>query len=374
MEELYRDLECVGYPCVLVSRLAAGESGRSTRAVRIDNWAEAESWTTAAMGAGRNLYVLRNPILDCRLYRRDGDGQRFDSGRWGNPPLLDDIAAVRWLPIDIDPPTSERMDDATRQRVLMALEALDRVCPLRFVMDSGRGVQAQVELARPPAREDTERWKAALGLALRIEQWLADRLKGCKVDSISNVNRFTRLVGTVNQKTGCKTKFIQWSPQNVIGADPALVLPDYAAREKRIYVPAERVAVSSDRHVQDVLRELGHGEPNSVIRGLLAELEQGPGNEADLNRGFRWWADTGENPLGDIDPDRSNRQHHFANQGVRMRQPVRALYAALVNPAHTVLNAHVLEKRKDAHREAVRNLAKAIVLEYFDAEWEANYD
>jgi hypothetical protein len=241
-------------------------------------------------------------------------------------------------------------------------------------MDSGRGIQAQIEIGDPPCRSDTDRWKAVLGLALRVEKWLERELQDAvKVDSISNVNRFTRLVGTVNQKTGRRSEFLEWWPQNQIGCDPDLVLPDQEARNKRIYVPAERVAegLSSNRHIQDTLREMGHGEPNRVIRELLAELEQGPADdEKELNRGFRYWADTGENPLGDVDPDKSNRQHHFANQGVRMRQPVRALYAALINPDHKVLNAHVLEKRKDAHREALRNLTKAIVNEYFDC-WEA---
>jgi hypothetical protein len=360
VDDLDIDLGLQPTPTVLVARNPFATDGqRTTLAARFFDHGSARSWIEKAEQAGRNLYVVRNALQEGILYRRRADGSRYPSGRWGNPPLIEDIRQIEWLVIDIDP-RIPKFDRAQQH----AIDLLGRLpVPLNYRMFSGRGIQAAVRLKSPATRRQSEAYSAALALAGRINAWLRANADQAivQVDDVSNVNRFSRLCGTINQKTGERSRWIDSPSEESVIADPSVLLPEIRVPAK-LDVLSTVAAPGVDGHLRDVLREIGR-EPNDTELLLLQQIGAGDDGE-HLSHEFAFRAANGCDWAGVVLSDRSARPLSFASAAVRAGEPVGAIVAALLDPKNETLNEHWLRPkgtRPDALRVAHRALAKAIM-------------
>jgi hypothetical protein len=234
-KEMSNALSSLGYtPIILVARDPKAKEGRrSTFAKSFDSVEAAVSAATEPKAAAFAWYVHRNRVRDGLLYRKDRERERVAvaPGEYGNPPKIEDVAELDSFAIDLDPGEGVEAEVA-RAFALGLLKQLELLVPLHYLMDSGRGIQAAVRLAKP-ALPDTDEWAAALALAERIEAWLEERNAAgvVKVDPVSNPNRFVRLPGSVNLKTGRTARLLEESRATV--ADPSALLADVATKKQR---------------------------------------------------------------------------------------------------------------------------------------------
>ncbi|WEX09640.1 hypothetical protein [Chelativorans sp. AA-79] len=361
--DLLIDLAMQTPPFVLVARnpLPTSIEVRTTTAVRFDTVDAAASWVSRAERAARNLYVVRNPCVDGRLYRRRSDGVRISAARWGNPPLIEDIASIEWLVIDLDPVSA----DGDRA-VDHANELLDRLpVALHYRMFSGRGVQAALRLAEPAHSDNEKRFRAALELADRVNTWLRNEADPSlvTVDDVSNINRFSRLCGTINQKTGLRATWIMPPCPDAVVVSPETALRHITPTRARHW---QRVAIADgvDPYVAEAVREIGR-QPNEAELDLLRQIGAHDRNPSPpLSEEFQHRAASGEDWAGNINPDRSARIISFASAALKAGEPISAIVAALLDPENETLNEHWLKPksgRPNPRRVAFRAIAKAIM-------------
>jgi len=320
--DLMTDLGLQSPPFILVARNPDPQFDidRTTTAVRFENAMDAALWVANAEDAHRNLYIVRNPCVHGMLYRRRRDGLRYASGRWGNPPLIEDIEAVEWLVIDLDPAgadTQAACDHANR--------LLDRLpVSQHYRIFSGRGVQAALRLAEPAYSDDPQSFRAALELADRVNAWLRQEANPSLVtiDDVSNVNRFSRLCGTTNQKTGLRARWIVPPRPTAVIVSPDSTLRHVTSTHVRHW---QRVVISDDlnHHVAEAVREIGRQPP--------------------LSHEFQHRASSGRDWAGRILDDRSARIISFASTAIRAGEPIPAIVSALLDPKNEILNEHWLK-------------------------------
>jgi Family of unknown function (DUF5906) len=118
-------------------------------------------------------------------------------------PTKEQIREVRVLALDLDP-----VGDATPEQVIEAGRAALDVTPTVLVC-SGRGLHALLVLECAIAPGRAERLNEAL--IARVRAALDDQV--AKVDATHNCNRFLRLPGTVNERTGRRCEIVHWSPE-----------------------------------------------------------------------------------------------------------------------------------------------------------------
>ena len=223
LEGARRDLllHTAGPPYIIVARdRNATPGGRTTGAIACETLDEAVDLARRLSQRGGDVYVVRNPVVDGRLYHRHHvPGCRHSGcrcprvpvppGNVANPPSLLDIAAISRMPIDIDPKGAEH--ESARAHARSLIDSLRSHVEIEYTLDSGRGLQGCVHIQPAAERADVVRWTEARALAKRIERWLAAHADGSLVtiDSVSNPNRFSRLAGFVNTKTGRVARMIQ---------------------------------------------------------------------------------------------------------------------------------------------------------------------
>lgn len=139
-----------------------------------------------------------------RLFRP----RRAQAGR--NQRRKEDIAAVHWLHVDLDP--AEGADvSAERERIAALLASPpDGVLVPSLILDSGRGYQALWRLEMPISDRIVSEG---------INRWLRDRLGGDRV--AFDVTRILRLPGTVNRKPeaqGRLARLLQHEPDAIHAA------------------------------------------------------------------------------------------------------------------------------------------------------------
>ncbi len=385
-------LRTAGAPFIVVGRDRTAQRGeRSTGAwslMTIDDAVEcARSWSEA----GGDVYTVRNRVAGGQLYvrhhamncRRSGcDCPRaaVEPCRLGNPPQLVDIAQIGWLPIDIDPADGADLHRA-RDHARRLLDDLDRHVPLALVLDSGRGLQSGVRLDPRAGRDDDVRWASAISLARRIETWLRGRADGAlvKIDTIANVNRFTRLAGFRNTKTGRSAQVLKEFDGAVV--DPRAHLPGVISRAgargagARTGEGGTRGPVLDcewrNEHIAGRLASLGH-TPSARQLSLLNELdalnEEGCA-PALLSHRFLAWAQVGapdastpgaDYPALQVNSDASDRMVHFAAAALCAQEALPGIMGALVDPSFKLLNQHWLDKGLDSWRAATRAVVWAI--------------
>lgn len=359
--DLMTDLALHSLPLILVARNLDPQSDtdRTTTAVQFENAAEAALWVANAEDAHRNLYIVRNPCVHGMLYRRCRNGLRYASGRWGNPPLIEDIEAVEWLVIDLDPAgvdAQAAFDHANR--------LLDRLpVSQHYRMFSGRGVQAALRLAEPAYSDDPQNFRSALELADRVNTWLRQEADPSlvTVDDVSNVNRFSRLCGTTNQKTGLPARWIVPPRPTAVIVSPDSTLRHVTSTRVRHW---QRVVISDDlnHHVAEAVREIGR-QPNDAELDLLSQIEVSD-QQSPLSREFQHRASSGRDWAGRILDDRSARIISFASTAIRAGEPIPAIVSALLDPKNEILNEHWLKPksgRPNPQRIVFRAMAKAIM-------------
>jgi hypothetical protein len=361
-DDFFADLALQHLPFILVARNPNPESetDRTTTAVRFDNVRDATIWVERAEKAKRNLYVVRNRCVHGMLYRRRRDGERYATGRWGNPPLIEDIEAVEWLVIDLDP-TGTNADAAFNH----ANQLLDRLpVPQHYRMFSGRGVQAALRLADPAYSDDPQHFRVALELADRVNTWLRQEADPSlvTVDDVSNVNRFSRLCGTTNQKTGLLAKWIIPPRSSAVVVSPDSVLRHVTPTRVRQW---QRVVIADglDPYVADAVREMGR-QPNDAELELLHQIGLPNDQRLGLSAEFHYRAASGRDWAGRILEDRSARIISFASTAIRAGEPIPAVVSALLDPLNEILNEHWLKPksgRPNPKRVAFRAVAKAVM-------------
>lgn len=356
------DLALQQPPFVLVARVPAHLETiglRNTTAVSFTSHDAAKTWVEKAERANRNLYVVRNHVRNGRLYRRDRKAARKPQQTWGNPPLIEDIEAIEWLAIDIDP-IDDRHDDA-RAHGLTLLRRMP--VPLHYIMDSGRGVQAAVRLSQRVPSDDTSNLSEVLHFADRVFSWLKQAADAelVQVDNVANLNRFSRLCGTINQKTGRRAAWIEQP-------DARLTVSDLKGLLTSVDVPRRHlgtcIGALNGLHsfVAEAVRETGLA-PTEDQEMMLAQLHL-PNPDATLSAEFLHRAESGEDWAGRIHPDRSARMMSFASSAVLSGEHPIAAVRALQDGRYRELNAHWIDPKQgrvNAERAALRAVAKAIM-------------
>lgn len=159
-----------------------------------------------------DMYVIRNPS-GAVVMTGSGEARRpceRGSDDWECPPRESEIELLRWILIDVDPREGVEPERAHRH----VLDALDRTTvPLWSVVDSGRGTQAHVRLAEPliGCPDGIAAMKAIAGVIYRaVDAELDPNL--VKLDATQNVNRLSRLIGSVNHRTGRRAQVV-WAPR-----------------------------------------------------------------------------------------------------------------------------------------------------------------
>lgn len=192
--------------------------GRKVTAASYTQLSDAVLRAVTENDRGANLYTFHQTlwlkgVMWARPPGRHDRRWPLPMGTWanGDPPSMEDVDRLNCFLVDIDPAgTAAAMVDSDRCQALEALRDLaGRLQMPYFLLDSGRGVQGGFYPPEPidwvlrtdrrhDRRVDAERLAERIVASLR-STLPAERFS---VDDVSNANRFTRLAGTVNQKTG----------------------------------------------------------------------------------------------------------------------------------------------------------------------------
>lgn len=170
----------------------------------------------------RNIYAFHQRLAANgrlwyrhRLNKQDSRGLRIpvDWGELGNPPQAKDVDAWVSISLDIDPAPDlpkARWPEAQQHALDLVDMLKDSGVEIACVMDSGRGIQA---LWRPdePAVRFTSIWKGMERLSRRLLAFVRGHADPAlvSVDDTTNVNRFVRMPGSVNSKTGRRARILE---------------------------------------------------------------------------------------------------------------------------------------------------------------------
>lgn len=199
-------------------------------------WVDAAQWIEERQGV-KNVYFHVNPV------RRSLD----------NKASKEDIAALAWLHVDIDPRVGENFDEE-RERALRMLR--EYKYPPTVIIDSGGGYQGFWKLEP----EDKLVIDGNVSRAQELEAYNVQLEKVFQADHCHNVDRIMRLPGTVNVPNAKKAKK---------GRKPALaVLVEW--NDERIYplgsfTPAVRVQHGNGSG-------LSGGQPKVRITGNVPDV------------------------------------------------------------------------------------------------------
>jgi hypothetical protein len=203
--------------------------GRDVKAYTFPNSPKRQSTATEWIGRhnrdGYNIYFAPNPLN--RLLHRKA--------------TKDDVAAVVWLWVDLDPPKTAKAEEIEAWRTEMRQQF--REClpcglpPPTCIVDSGRGFWVFWRLGTP-LPVDGRNGPATIRIEAyghRIEQAFTPWADNCR-----NIERIARLPGTVNQKTSWVAGVVDYNP------DAIYALEDFPPPEPEPK-DEERPKSSSDR-------------------------------------------------------------------------------------------------------------------------------
>lgn len=247
----------------------------------------------------------------------------------------EDIAAMTWLHVDLDPEPGENFD-AERARILSSLRSPPGDLPLpTLIIDSGGGYQAFWKLAEPFAINGEEELfeKAAL-YNKQIETIF-------NADHCHDVSRVMRLPGTVNLPN---------SKKRAKGRKPAMAcVADF--NEQHIYplsafTPAlsspstgtpPKAKIEGDIRRLVTVEDLGK-EVKDKVKVIIVQ-----GHDPDDPK--RW-------------PSRSEILMYVTCALVRSGISDKVIYSVITDPGFGISES-VLEKKQDAHRYAIRQIERA---------------
>lgn len=153
-----------------------------TATFKPEQWVDAAQWIEERQGL-QNLYFHVNPV------RRKLD----------NKASKEDVAALAWLHVDIDPRVGEDVDEE-RTRALKMLR--EYKLPPTIIIDSGGGLQGFWKLEP----EDKLIIDGNVARAQELEAYNVQLEKVFQADHCHNIDRIMRLVGTVNIPNAKKRK------------------------------------------------------------------------------------------------------------------------------------------------------------------------
>ena len=123
-------------------------------------------------------------------------------------PTKEKMRGSNWLWCDVDPRARENLEDEReRIRSLLTDRLPAEVPPPTLIIDSGRGYWALWQLDQPC--HDTVRIESS-------NLWLANCLHG---DKCHNINKVMRLAGTLNLKTGQRSRILSINANNIYSID-----------------------------------------------------------------------------------------------------------------------------------------------------------
>ena len=166
------------------------------------------------------LLTTYKPTPNGALCRRADDVEKFvrrfgtqqdiyfllgiPDGEVSGQPKKEQMRGSACLWVDLDPRAGEELEPE-RQRIRALLHDNKDAPPPSVIVDSGRGFWAFWRL-KEPCNDPV--------LVERYNKRLAN-LFGAVGDNCWNINRVGRLPGTVNQKTGCHAKVVEWHEDRV---------------------------------------------------------------------------------------------------------------------------------------------------------------
>lgn len=224
-----------------------------TRTFQPSAWVDAAQWIEERQGI-KNLYFHVNPV------RRKLD----------NKASKEDVAALAWLHVDIDPRVGEDFDEE-RARALKMLR--EYKTPPTVIVDSGGGYQGFWKLEP----DDKLLIDGNVARAQELEAYNVQLEKDFQADHCHDVSRAMRLVGTVNipntkkRKKGRKptlAQLVEWHDDRV-----------YPLSE---FTPAVRPSVRTN------------GKAPSATQEHLAHLRPGDGSGMDVADLTAWAAANGK--------------------------------------------------------------------------------
>lgn len=173
----------------LVSLPPDSRGGSKAKTFAPGQWDAMRDWINRENSFGRNVYFHPNEVR---------------SGAADKKPGKEDIASIRAVWIDLDPPKG-RPHSEGRPLLREAVAGLKSApCPPTHLVDSGGGIQAFWCLADKVPAADMRGWAEGQGRALAdLAGSLADGLSDGG-DSVQNIDRMMRLPGTVNYPNQAK--------------------------------------------------------------------------------------------------------------------------------------------------------------------------
>lgn len=310
-----------GGPWVLTAISPEGR-GIETRTFR--DPAECDAWIGKHDGT-RNLYFHVNPLL------RDVDKK---AGR-------EDIAAMSWLHVDIDPRAGENLDEERARALKLLQSPPDGVPAPTVIVFSGGGYQGFWKLRTPfPVGGDLAAAEEAARYNIQLEVLFG-------ADNCHNIDRIMRLPGTMN-------------------------IPDARKKAKgRSAVKAQLVVFS------DVTYELSEFVPAPIKQAAPAESGLGwtPSNVQPISGNIARLSSVDDLPdtvraltkviiVQGVDPDnptkhssRSEWLFRVVCDLIRAEVPDETIFSVITDPDFRI-SASVLDKGSRAERYALNQIAK----------------
>jgi hypothetical protein len=180
--------------------LVAIRNGREVRAETfepiVDRDKRANDWTAGSNSTGFDVYFAINPLK--RALKKKAEKI--------------DVACSELLWVDLDPLKGADLDVERREMLSLLTDRPPRGVPApTLLIDSGRGFWAFWKLRSPHSVDgDGPQTERIESYGRGLERVFAPRADDCR-----NIDRVARLPGTINHKTGRKSKVISYKPENV---------------------------------------------------------------------------------------------------------------------------------------------------------------
>lgn len=249
-------------------------------------------------------------------------------------PLREDVAALDWLHVDIDPRAGEDIDEE-RERILALLESFEPK-PSAIVF-SGGGYQGFWRLEEPlpikgdlPAAEDAKRYN------LQLESLFG-------ADSCHNVDRIMRLPGTINRPDEKKRKRGRTPKKSYVVRRDDVTYPISAFTKAPQVQGAEGSAMGTVKISGNIRRLENVDElPESVPLKAKEVIVQG----TDPEQPNRWGG------------DRSAAVWWICCELVRHEVSDEVIFSVITDPDFAI-SAHVLAQGSRWQQYAIRQIEKA---------------